>query len=206
MSSNKRWKIAASILLLVGCDETGLQLTNDNPPVNEDELTFASFSPALLTQVTRQGSFHAVKGEKRELVLRYEPDEPGEEGDEFLELEIEDDALMTRPDGTPFAEGDSIRITVTVDAQNRFVFFMEPSGLVFDPGEPAELEIDFRRTDPDLNRDGQVDSRDSDFKANLRIWKQEVTGGPWIPLGTVEVDDDRLKAEIDGFTGFALAN
>ena len=139
MSSHKRWKIAASILLLVGCDETGLQLTNEDPSVDEDELTFASFSPDLLTQVTRQGSFYAVKGEKRELVLRYEPDEPGEQGDEFLELEIEDDALMTRPDGTLFAEGDSIRITVTVDAQNRFLFFMEPSGLVFDPGEAGRV-------------------------------------------------------------------
>ena len=68
------------------------------------------------------------------------------------------------------------------------------------------MEIDFRQADPDLNRDGQVDNRDLDFKSELRIWKQEVTGGPWIPLGTVEVDDDRLKAEIDGFTGFALAN
>lgn len=173
---------------------------------NENELQFLEFPADLAPLVTREGSFWAVAGDDRELVLRYAP-EPGEdEGEEFLEFKVPGDALLRRPDGTRFERGDSVRITVRVDSQNRFLFDFEPSGLVFDPNHPAELEITYRRVGGDLDGDGDEDEDDRDLELKLRIWKQERPGDPWQQLGTVQFKEQKeLEADITSFTGFCIA-
>jgi len=179
----------------------------ETDPVPEDELVFLQFSDSTLPLVTREGSFWAVKGEGRELILRYQPEEAGETGEEFLRFKVGGDALLRRADGTAFARGDSVRITVRVDPGGRFLFEFEPSGLVFDPDHAAELEIRYRGADDDYNRDGRVDDDDLRTETRLSVWKRERPGEPWRRQGTVRVEDaDELKAKITSFTGFAVAS
>jgi len=184
-----------------GPDEQGVQ----GDTAQTAQLTFVRFDAADFTGADKTGSFWAVKGENRELRLHFRT-ATGQEGDRFLEFKVSDDALLARPDGTPFAEGDSILITVTVDAQARFVFDFQPSGLRFDPNEPAELRIEFARSRRDLNGDGVIDERDSLLRQALSIWKQERGTSPWIRLQSLRIDPDRIRADVIGFTGFALAS
>lgn len=205
MRKSHGWAKALLVALLVsGCsDATGPA----DESVSEDQLVFLQFSAAALPLAEREGSFWAVRGEGRELILRYAPEEPGEEGEEFLKFKVGGNALLRRPDGSAFADGDSVRITVRVDTTGRFLFDFEPSGLVFDPDDEAELEIRYRRADDDYNKDGRVDSEDLEVESRLSIWKQERPGEPWVRQGTVRFEDnDELKAKVTSFTGFAVAS
>jgi len=138
--------------------------------------------------------------------MRSFPTPGDEDGEKFLELEIDDETLLRRPDGSSFAEGDSILITVTLDAGGRFIFDFQPSGLVFNPAEPAELKIRYVLGDDDFDGDGDVDDDDFAFEAQLAIWQREQSSDPFVRLPSIEIGDDELKADLDGFTGFALAN
>jgi len=183
---------------IVGCDSS----TEPEDEVrNDDELTFVRFADDAVPLLVRQASFWAKKGEDRELVMRYA------DGEDFLEFEVDDDSLERYPDGRLFQRGDSVLITVTVDPANRFLFTFEPAGLKFRNSEPAELEINFRRRNGDLNGDGVVDARDEALLRDLRVWQQERPQTPWAPLGILrfELDDDEIEVEVGSFTGFALA-
>jgi hypothetical protein len=183
---------------MVGCESS----TEPEDEVrNDDELTFVRFADEAVPLLVRQASFWAKRGEDRELVMRYA------DGEDFLEFEVDEDSLERYPDGRLFQPGDSVLITVTVDPANRFLFTFEPAGLKFRDSDPAELEIEFRRRDGDLNGDGVVDARDEALKRDLRVWQQERPGTPWTPLGILrfELDDDEIEVEVGSFTGFALA-
>lgn len=171
----------------------------------DGELEFVRF-PATPPVETLQASFWAVKGDGRELEIRQLPDEVGEEGDEFLEFRVPGDGLLRRPDGSLFAEGDSILITVALSADGRFLFDFQPSGLQFNPEHPARLKITYRGVDDDLDGDGDVDDDDDDLESRLRVWKQEGPGQNWFQVGTLHIDDfDEIEGEITGFTGFCIA-
>lgn len=209
MTTRTRAAVSALLLpgLLLACGDDEPTAPADDAPRDETELRFVRFPDSIFPRAQREGSFWAVAGEHRELVLRYEPDEPGEEAEEFLELDVPANALLRRPDGTAFEEGDSIRITVRVDDAARFLFRFEPSGLVFDPDHAAELEVTYRRAGDDLDDDGDVDDDDREFERDLRLWRQESPGDPWEPLGTLQLEElDEVEADITGFTGFALAS
>ena len=183
---------------IVGCESS----TGPEDEVrNDDELTFVRFADEAVPLLVREASFWAKKGEDRELVMRYA------DGEDFLEFEVEEDSLDRYPDGRLFQRGDSVLITVTVDPGNRFLFTFEPAGLRFRNSEPAELEINFRRRDGDLNGDGVVDAADEALLRNLKVWQQERPQTPWVPLGILrfELDDDEIEVEVGSFTGFALA-
>ena len=107
-----RWLLP--VLVLAACsDSSGPEV--EKP---ESELQFVRFpaTPPLETLVV---SFWAVKGDNREIEIDYLPEEVGEDGEEFLEFRVPNDALLRRPDGTLFAEGDSILITITVSPDGR---------------------------------------------------------------------------------------
>ena len=116
------------------------------------------------------------------------------------------DALLARPDGTPFATGDSIQISVVADPGGLFAFDFQPSGLRFDPTRPAELRIEFGRASGDVNGDGVIDARDQVLLSLLSIWKQEAASSPWTRLKSIRIDTERIRADVTGFTGFALAS
>lgn len=190
-------------LALGACNQTTGPVEEGVP---EEELQFLEFPDDLLSLVTMDTSFWAVRGRDTTFVLRYKPESGEEQGEEFLAFRVRQDALLERPDGTPFAEGDSIEIRITVDEDGRFLFDFQPSGLTFNPDEPAELRVWYLRLEGDLDGDGDADSDDEELEDNLRLWKQEAPGGLWYPIGTIRVKDtDELRGEIESFTGFAVA-
>ena len=170
---------------------------DDSKP--EAQLTFLRFdSPDAIT--TRTGSFWAVKGRDRELEIRYS------DGEDFLEFRVSSVSLLRAPDGRTYQDGDSVLITVTVDPTNRIIVYFEPSGLIFNPTEPARLEMNYLKADDDIDHDGDHDGDDESLEARLQIWKQEQPGQPWVPQNSFRIGGDEIEARIYSFTGFAMAS
>lgn len=203
------WHVWPLVVLLavVACDD-GPATPPDHEGVPEADLVFVEFADSLLPLAETEGSCWVVKEERDcDLVLRYRPQDAGDaEGEEFLEFKVAGNALLRRPDGTPFARGDSVRITVVVDDAGRFLFDFSPSGLTFDPDRPAELEVTYLRADDDLNGDGSRDGEDEEVERSLSIWKQERPGEPWFEVASLHFEDlEELEADVTGFSRFALA-
>jgi hypothetical protein len=179
-------------LAVVACDSS-----NEPGPVTvpESRLEFVPLSGTAPPLETRDTSFWAVRGQDRRMEIRFRGDGGPGTGKRFLELEIDTETLLRRPDGTPFADGDSIEIFVRVDTA-LFLASFEPSGLVFNPEEPAQLEIDYDEADVTfLRREGEFD-----------LWRQERPGEPWVRMGSLRLEDfDEIEAVLDGFTRYALA-
>lgn len=202
----RRMGWGAALLLAAGLGWGCQDATDPEQGVPESELTFLRFPANVQPLVTRTGSFYAVKGKSRELVLRYQPEEVGEQGEEFLEFRVPGNALLERPDGTPFAEGDSVLITVTVAEDGRFLFDFQPSGLAFDPEHAPRLRVTYRILEGDLDDDGDLDQADEELEEELRLWRQQAPGELWYPMGVIKLDDvDEIDGEIFHFTGFAIA-
>lgn len=192
----KRWCWLLLCGLMAGCSDDPVD-PDDGVP--EGELVFMRFASENAVTV-REASFWAKRGEHRRLEIDYA------NGDEFLEFEVRDESLLRRPDGTLFQEGDSILITVTLDPGNRIILDFQPSGLIFNPLDPAQLEINYKYNDPDIDDDGDYDDDDLELEAAMRIWMREQTGLPWLPLATLRIDEDDLRANVLSFTGFAMAS
>lgn len=197
--------VLAATSVVAACDDEPAGPASGEEKV-EGALTFVRFDTAAFRNIPLQASFWAVRGEDRELEMRSAPTPGDDDGEKFLELEIDDETLLRRPDGIPFAEGDSILITVSVDPGGRFLFDFQPSGLVFNPAEPAELKIRYVLGDDDLDNDGDVDPDDRALEALLSIWQRESVADPFVRLESFKIDDEELEADLLGFTGFALAN
>lgn len=186
--------VAAVIVgvLLAGCDNS-----NESAPVivPESELEFVPVRTAAPPLETMDTSFWAVKGQERELEIRFQGQGGPGTGSKFLEFKVNEQSLHQRPDGTMFQQGDSIEIHVTVD-QGLYLVDLEPSGLRFNPSEPAVLEIEYAEADEDfIIREGEFDA-----------WRQEVASGPWELIGSVQMEElDEIEVSILGFTRFALA-
>lgn len=184
------------LLLIAACSDNP---SDPDESVNEQELKFLRLSSSTVVPV-KTASFWAVKGRDRKVELDYVG------GEDFLEFEVKSNSLLRRPDGSIFQNGDSIRITLRLDDSDRLIVYFEPSGLVFNPLQPAELEIRYARASRDIDRDGDEDERDRALELALRIWKQERAGLPWLPQLTFRLDDDELEAKVLSFTGFAMAS
>ena len=197
------WCVAVLATLTIGCDG-GSTRPDEEETATTEELAFVRFAESVTLPV-RDTSFVAYYGADARLELYTDP-EPGEDsGDRFFEFRLDDESLLRHPDGTPFQAGDSVVIHVSIPG-DAFIFHLEPSGLVFNPAEPAELEIDYGKADPDLDDDGDEDADDAEFELELAIWKQEAPGDPWVRLGSAQLEElDEIEAEITSFTGFALA-
>lgn len=170
----------------------------------DDRLVFIRAAADAPPLATHEVGFWAVKGDNREVEIRYLP-RPGEtEGERCLRFRVHGDALLRHPDGRTFQEGDSVRISIRVVDYQQFRFEFAPAGLRFDPERPAELRVSYRFADPDFNRDGVVDGRDEDFE--FGFWRQERAGRPWTRIGSARIHDlDEVRADLDGFTIYALA-
>jgi hypothetical protein len=189
-------------MLALACSDSNGPDETTKPPSDLNILRLSEDSPPLLDP---EVSFYAVRGENREARLFFD-DGRGREGDEYLRLRVDANSLQTYPDGTPFAEDDSVLITIRVVDPAQTLFELEPSGLRFSPEDPVELRIRYAETDDDLNEDGQVDQEDRDLEQTLAIWRQENPDDPFVRLGTLLVDDlDEVEAELEGFSRYALA-
>lgn len=193
---------AAVLVSATACSDSTAPGDNTRPPADLNIARLASTSPPLFNADT---SFYAKKGEDREVRISFQ-DGAGEEGEEFLRLRVRDESLLSRPDGTPFAAGDSVRITIRVVDVATILFEAEPAGLTFNPSRPAELKIHYSHADHDFNEDGAINAFDDQIKSQLAIWRQENVGDPFIRLGSVNVEGlEEINADILGFTRFAIA-
>lgn len=185
---------ALCVLLASGCDGEGT--TGSAPEVRpEGELEFVPVRSDAPPLETRDTSFWAFAGEQADLRLRFGGSGGPGTGSRFLEFELDEGSLLSYPDGTPFAPGDSVLISVSVDEGLYRVAF-EPSGLAFNPDEPAELELDYDLADEDALEDEGL----------FEIWRQEQPGEEWVRIESLRSDDlDDIEAELSGFTRFALA-
>ena len=169
------------------------------------DLQFITPAPTARPLVAQTVSFWAKKGDDREGRL-YRAGGTGGEDDDFVRLRIRDETLRARPNGTPFAEGDSILITLTVIDPVNLLVEMSPSGLTFNPARPAELKFHFDEASDDLNRDGAITTEDNTLKTALQIWKREAPGEPWVAInGTLKIEVDEIEANLLSFTTYAVA-
>lgn len=191
----------------------------DDPPQQapSSELTFlrqASTAPDLLLGDSDGDGFRdttivATRGEDTELEIFYEDPDDGGPGDRFLEFELEEESLASYPDDHPrkageqFQPGDTVHIEIQVRGDTLAAKFL-PSGLQFDPDEPAELEIRWTNADPDVDDDGDDDLEDQEDQ--LDLWRQEEPGEDWIRSGDFkDVERDRIRGLLESFTVYSLA-
>jgi hypothetical protein len=186
---------ALLIALLASCGDPSGPGRREVPTGELFFIREAANAPALENADT---TFTVTRGEDKEVELRYA------NGDDLLEFRIDDDALLTRPDGSPIREGESVQITIRRVHPTRYEFEFLPAGLRFDPHEQPELRIYYRHADRDFNGDGVVDGRDSSVR--FGIWRSESGTSTWGELASVrDVDLERLRANVRGFTRFAIA-
>ncbi|MDH3734637.1 MAG: hypothetical protein OEU54_14000 [Gemmatimonadota bacterium] len=206
---NRSPLLLIAALLASACSESPLIITN--PPDDDEketvELSFLrqdGIAPPLLTTDT---TFVATRGQDLEVELFYAAPGGGR-GEEFLEFELDDESLLTYPAGHPragqsFVDGDTISIRISIDPA-LLIATMEPAGLLFNPQEPAELEMRYLNADEDYDDDGEDDPPESEDRIDL--WRQEMPSDPWERVGDIkDADLDRIRAFLTSFSRYALA-
>ena len=190
--------ICSAAFLLSCSDNTG---PSGVPDAQLHVLQADTLGPALDSTVVH---FWAKAGEGREIRLAYQP--PADSGDDFLRFEVPGDALLRKPDGTAFQQGDSILITLTVIDPSRFLVRFEPAGLVFNPDQPARLKFHYLWANHDFDGDGDVDAADAAIEHTIDLWRRESATAPWFRVGSVKFEElDEIDANILSFTEYALA-
>lgn len=162
----------------------------------------STYKPLL----SAQGSFYAKVGEGREVRLVYQGTIATDSGAELLRFEVPNDGLAQRPDGTPFGPGDSIKITVTVVDAKKFLFDFQPSGLQFNPNDPARLKVEYRYANHDYDANGIIDPADAAIATQLDLWRREPPDTLWYRFGAVKFADlEEFDANILSFSVYAVA-
>lgn len=202
------FRVAARALLLaalVGCNDSSLTEPEPGEERSEAQLRIvrlAANAPPLFNSVV---SFWAYRGRNAKAELFFQQSD-GTRGEQYAELDLDDQSLLRYPDGSLFADGDSVLITMRAVDPSRILIEFEPSGLRFDPLEPAELQIRYSHADEDFDDDGDEDADDAEIEQILGIWRQELVGGPFIRLGTVRFEElKELEAKLLGFSRLAIA-
>ncbi len=151
-----------------------------------------------------EASFKAARGTTHTLRIDYKSEKG--EARPYLTLTIPPNALLTRPDGKPFKEGDDIEITVKIDKSDLLVRF-EPTGLVFSKDDTAQLQIWYAGADEDLNDDGVIDAQDQYIEQQLLdVWYQAEPGDPWYGMiASQSTADELFTASLLHFSGYAVS-
>lgn len=187
---------------LAGCSE----LTDpETESASGSELTFLRMSANAPEIEDTEVTFWAVKGQDREVQIRYYYEE--DHGyTKCLRFVVPARALHQRPDGSSIAQGDSVLITIRMPDPSRFAFEFDPSGLKFHPDHPATVEVVYRYADADLNGDGVVDDTDESLRSRFAFWRQEQPNEPWFKVATSRLESTKeARASVPGFTIWALA-
>lgn len=197
MLSNRLLRLAVLLALpaaLAACENP----SGDDDFVPGEDLVFLRPGPNAPALEAYNVSFVAVKGQDHDIRIDYV------NGEECLRFRLDDDSLLRRPNGTAFQDGDTVTIRISVVDAGYFNFEFQPAGLRFNPDDPAELRVNYGQAHPDYNGDGEVDDEDDRF--NFGWWRQEQPGKPWQRIGSARVNDlTEVRAELDGFTRYALA-
>jgi hypothetical protein len=188
--------ILAALVLGCGGDSTGPTVV-EKPAADLHFLKLSASAPTLQSTVV---SFYAKKGTDREVRVRFS------NGEDFLRFRVSANSLLQRPDGSAFASGDSVLITITITDPAKLAADFQPAGLKFSPSTPARLQFEFGEADKDLNDDGTVNATDSSLIPLISTWRQEMPGGSWLKVSSnVEIEINEVQADIFGFSGYALA-
>jgi hypothetical protein len=188
--------LAAALVGACGGDTTA---PNDVQKPASD-LHFLQLSPLAPALQATTVTFYAKKGEDREARVKFQ------NGEDYLRFRVFQNSLLQRPDGSVFAQGDSILITITVTDPTKLQADFQPAGLKFSDSAPARLQFEFGECDGDINGDGIVDAADTMLLPQISTWRQETIGAPWMKVSsTVESNISEVQAFITGFTGYALA-
>jgi hypothetical protein len=169
------------------------------------DLKVVHVAPSSTPLFNASDSFYAKQGEDRELRIYFQ-DGSGGQGEEYLRLRIDAPTLLALPDGSPVLPGDSVLVHVLVVEPVQMLFELEPSGLMFNPADPARLKIHYSHAGGDLNDDGLVNAADAAIESTLAIWRQEKPGDPFVRLtSALSLELDEVEAELTGFSRYALA-
>jgi hypothetical protein len=199
------------VVLAAGCVDTPDPAAPASAPLAAVTQTsgpsFLHPAPNAPPLATTSVSFWAVKGKSRDGRIYYRPNPGSTESSELLRFIVPSKSLLRYPNGKLFANDDSVRITITIVDQTNLIADFQPSGLQFDPKEPAELRIWYAKADHDIDRDGDIDSADQAIESRLRIWKRDGATAPWIKLdSSVDITEERVRARVVlGFTNYAIA-
>jgi hypothetical protein len=190
----------AALVVLVAC------ATADGPPmpVPTAQLHFV-LQDTTYHLLSDSASFFAKVGEDRRVELFYRG-YSSDTGEAFLQFEVHGASLLKRPDGSAFQPGDSILITVTVPDTNRFDFDFSPSGLQFNPADPARLHIEYNYANHDYNGDGQHTAEDDHAQSLLNVWRREPPDTLWTSQGATNSEEfEELETAILSFSHYAVA-
>jgi hypothetical protein len=194
----------AALLGAAGCSST--TAADAPPPVPTSQLHFVvqdSLSPPLYTD-TASRLFAA--GQSGDFRIYYKDPTSGSRGEEFVRFEVPGDGLFRKPDGSAFQPGDTVRISIRVVDAARFVFDFQPSGLQFNPNDPARFKVEYVHANHDYNDDGVVDAADSTIQQQLDIWKNDPPSTMWFKRGSVNFESlEELDANILSFSQYAVA-
>ena len=186
-----RLSVALFAAILLSCSDADQVSPPTQPALLTDHLTFVRFSADAFAAAEKSGSFWAVPGESRALLLRY-----ADTGEEFVRFTVGAASLLT---------SDSVLISVEVDAAGVLAFHFQPSGLQFNERAPAVLQINHARANPDIDADGDVDLIDTTLGLQAGIWKRELPILPWIKLPSINLTSDIEQADVYDFTSFGMA-
>jgi hypothetical protein len=191
------------VALAIGCGGADSTAPEQRSTTDLRLLTVSPTAPLLATTVT---SFYAVRGKNAGADLWYHALPGRSDSTKFLEFRLGGASLDRRPDGSAFADGDSVLITITVVSPTNLIVDFQPSGLTFSAKDPARLKMFFGACGDDLNRDGLVTSADDAIEQQLSIWRQETPVSPWLKVSSLVVKDNKeIDATLGGFTGYAVA-
>ena len=166
-------------------------------------LTADPVAPSMANPVI---AFWAHKGLDTRVNMYYHALPGHNDSTTFMQFRVRDKSLESRPDGSSFATGDSVLITVTLVDPAQLKLDFQPSGLRFSAHDQAELRLNFSQTLHDLNGDGVVDHKDVEIQRTFRIWRKESVLDPWLPLSSIVLNGSMtIDAKLDGFTGYAAA-
>ena len=182
--------------------------SNSPPPDTSkppSELSVVHVAPTSTPLFNTTVSFYAKRGENSEGSISFQ-DAGGGEGEEYVRLRIDANTLLALPTGDAILPGDSVLITLTVVDATEMLFDLQPTGLKFNPADPAELKIHYDHANGDINDDGVSNGLDDSLEHTLAIWRQENPGDPFVRLtSAVTFETDEATADLTGFSRYALA-
>lgn len=206
MGRHTRWMLGAAIAIAGCSDSTGEGGGGNDPPTT---LLLAATAPDLCADSTGAWFKKDPAGQDSAIALIFP--EPGGTNcltntEDFARLELKNISLLRYPDGNLIANGDSVFISLKWVGNDSILFELKPSGLQFDPDNPARLKIEYDEASDDLNHDNNVDAEDVDIEHRLDIFRQAQPGAPWVPIGTGKIEDsNEIEAKLYGFSRFMIA-
>jgi hypothetical protein len=173
---------------------------------NGSQLHFLTPAPDAPPLAETSVTFYAVRGQDREAFIWYHKHAGDPDSSKLARFKVPKESLVRRPNGTPIAVGDSIKITMSVPDITRLQVEFKPAGLRFAAGRPGKLTLWYLEADHDFNDDGNINSTDAALETKFRIWRQEQVGAPFTSqLTERNTRTEQLESDVPGFTRYVIA-